>query len=148
MNIYFLSQRIKYEGTTEAGSLPQIHLSITTPQARLTTKAPPYGSLKAMHSWTGKHPGYCRGFMESVQSPGLYSFPLANGPPFPQQDPGKVSRGLSLPYSYSYIILTIHQLIDIEGISSAGYAHIAYPSTLETTESRISAPYFLPLLSS
>jgi len=83
MKVQTLSQGINYDRISEIGSPLQIHLSITTPQAMLTTKAPPYGSLKVPYSRTGKHPGHCYGSTENVQLPVLYLFALANGSPFP-----------------------------------------------------------------
>jgi hypothetical protein len=97
MDVDLLSQGIKYAGISAIGSPPQIHLSISTLQAVLATKAPPYGSPKAIHSWTGKHLGHCYGSTENVQSPSFYSFALTNGFPSPQQDPERVSLGSSLP---------------------------------------------------
>ena len=82
-NVQYLSQGINYDRTSEIGSPLQIHLPIITPQAMLAMKALPYGSLKALHSRTGKHPGHCCGSTESVRLSVLYLFAFANGSPFP-----------------------------------------------------------------
>ena len=101
--------------TSEVGSPLQIHLPIITPQAMRAIKAPPYGSLKAPYSRTGKHPRHCCGSMESVRLSVLYLFAFANGSPFHSRIREKCPQACRFICSFCPIALTIHQLIDHPG---------------------------------
>ena len=62
-----ISQGIRFVKTFEIGSLPRIHLSISTLRAILATKALPYGSFKAIPSQIGSHLDHCCGSTENVR---------------------------------------------------------------------------------
>ena len=85
MKAQLLSQGMSYERTSETGSLPRIHLSITRLQAMFATKAQPYGPWDVTPSRIGRRLVRCCGFMENVQSDRRlprFFFALANGPLF------------------------------------------------------------------
>ena len=60
---------MSYARTFENGSLPLIHLLITTLRPVLTTRVPQRGAPKETPSQIGKNLAPCYGFMENVHTP-------------------------------------------------------------------------------
>ena len=63
-----LLQGMSCARTSVNGSLPQTHLSITTPHPMLITVALPGGAPKGTHLQLGKQPVPCYGFTENVRT--------------------------------------------------------------------------------
>src|SRR6266702_511482 len=123
---------MNYAKTFENGSLPPIHLSITTPHAMPTTKVLHCGASKATPSLVGKRLVPCCGFTESVH------IPLPSESLFPPlmttwcrswlwEEYSQVRYSPTSCVRSNFILLTSSVIIrDIKSMSNAGSASLAY----------------------